>query len=119
MINHDKKVITSCQDTIDDMKAICKEYAIKDADLMSKINNVSTKLKNSIKYERKNFNIGKLNEENDFFTSDTMDYQSDSLLLNREKLFKTEQNLKVLIEKLVTAQKNPGKGINFIHELGI
>ena len=69
------------------------------------------KMKNSVKYERKNFNIGKLNEENDFFTQNEGDDQNESLLLNRDKLFTTEQNLKVLIEKLVSAQKNPGKGI--------
>ena len=117
IVKHDKKVICMCMDSIQEMKVICQEYAIKDKDLMMKIGNIENKVKNTVKFERKEFNIGKINESNDFFVQEETD--ETELPLSLHKVFLLEQNLKTLIQKLNSAQANSGKGLNFIIELGI
>lgn len=82
-----------------------------------KMGNIENKVKNSVKFERKEFNIGKINQGNDFF--DQQETDESELPLSREKVFLLEQNLRILNQKLNNAQVNSGKGLNFIIELGI
>ena len=53
------------------------------------------------KTERKEFNIGKINQGNDFFEQEETD--ETELPLSRDKVFLLEQNLKTLIQKLNSA----------------
>ena len=80
---------------------------------MKKISSVKLSLQSVLKVERKQFNELSINQDNIFFNQD----QDEENLLNKDKVFSLEQNLKYLDLKLLEAFNSDS--LNFISELGL
>jgi len=107
---------------IEEMQAVCKEWAIKDDKLAKRMSALKARYENSLKHERQAFNIRQPNDASEEpdnindFSEAAVDGEGSSL--SKQKLFQCEQVLSKLYTSLeqAFAQKN---SVHFLSDLGI
>ena len=112
-VSQHQTLLLQCRNAVDDMQGICKEYAIKDDVLKSKILKVKTALVNTIRIERNQYNVKKIDCAEHASSDDASDKELEeekdlqastkAMFLNKDKLFAAEQDLNHLYKCLKSA----------------
>lgn len=72
-VSQQQTLLLQCRNAVDDMQGICKEYAIKDDVLKSKILKVKNALVNTIRIERNQYNVKKIDCDGGASSDDASD----------------------------------------------